>query len=251
MNNLKDLTNKRFGRLIVIKRGKTPENITRPNTIYWLCRCDCGNEKIISGNCLGRNTSSCGCYQKERVSESNLKDLTGQKFGRLIVIKRVENHIKQPSGQIKTKWLCECECGNKTEVTSSELKTGKTQSCGCYHKEKISKPLGESTKERVYRDYKRHAKNKNLLFELSKDEFFELTKQNCFYCGDIPSNTSKSEYDNGDYIYNGVDRKNSLEGYTTDNVVPCCWICNQAKHNYSQKEFYEWIKKVYKYNDFK
>ena len=53
-------------------------------------------------------------------------DLTGKRFNRLTVIKRVE--LKGKS----TRWLCKCDCGNETIVTSEKLKSGHTKSCGCY-----------------------------------------------------------------------------------------------------------------------
>ena len=56
-------------------------------------------------------------------------DITGQKFGRLIVLDKLHNYHKKD-----TYWLCVCECGNLKEVTSSHLTTGKTKSCGCYYK---------------------------------------------------------------------------------------------------------------------
>ena len=67
-------------------------------------------------------------------------DLTGQRFGRLVVIERVESHI-QPSGQRKTRWLCQCDCGNTKIVQYSQLKSGKTKSCGCLAREKSKKRL--------------------------------------------------------------------------------------------------------------
>jgi len=58
MGKLKDLTNRRFGRLTVIKRGPN-NNQRRPQ---WYCKCDCGNIKLIDGSCLKRKfTISCGC----------------------------------------------------------------------------------------------------------------------------------------------------------------------------------------------
>lgn len=51
------------------------------------------------------------------------------KFGRLTVLSRSEN-----KGNL-TAWNCICACGNKTIVTSSNLKTGHTKSCGCYRDE--------------------------------------------------------------------------------------------------------------------
>ena len=54
-----------------------------------------------------------------------LRDLTGQKFARLFVISRAEN-----SGA-KTRWLCECDCGNRKSILGDSLKRGSTISCGC------------------------------------------------------------------------------------------------------------------------
>ena len=53
-------------------------------------------------------------------------DLTGQNFGRLIVIKRVEN---DKSGNHR--WLCRCDCGKEKVIRGSDLKNGHTKSCGC------------------------------------------------------------------------------------------------------------------------
>lgn len=66
-----------------------------------------------------------------------LIDLTGQRFGRLTVIKRVEDYI-QPNGHHATMWLCKCECGNHTTVQAGHLKSGYTTSCGCFQKERTS-----------------------------------------------------------------------------------------------------------------
>ena len=60
-------------------------------------------------------------------------DLTGNQFGKLTVIKRVEN-----SSHNAAQWLCQCECGNCVVVTSNNLRTGHTKACGCTRKEKTS-----------------------------------------------------------------------------------------------------------------
>lgn len=53
----------RFGRLVVLSRAHK----NSPGT-YWLCRCDCGTERIIMGSALKRGrTKSCGCLQRETV----------------------------------------------------------------------------------------------------------------------------------------------------------------------------------------
>jgi len=60
-------------------------------------------------------------------------ELTGKKFGRLMVIER--SH-KGKHGEIN--WLCLCDCGNHTKVRAANLINETTKSCGCYHKEKVS-----------------------------------------------------------------------------------------------------------------
>lgn len=59
-----------------------------------------------------------------------VKDLSGQKFDHLTVIKRVEDHVF-PSGQRQVQYLCKCDCGNEVKVISRNLITGNTKSCGC------------------------------------------------------------------------------------------------------------------------
>ncbi len=77
-----------------------------------------------------------------------IKDLTGQKFGRLTVIKMSElDRWKQ------AKWLCMCDCGNVVNVKSGNLRIGHTQSCGCLQKEATSKSntTHGKRKTRLYR----------------------------------------------------------------------------------------------------
>lgn len=66
-------------------------------------------------------------------------DLTGQKFGRLKVISRAPDKIKQGAKRVwkYRMWNCVCDCGNTFVADQSRLKNGQTQSCGCYQKERI------------------------------------------------------------------------------------------------------------------
>lgn len=71
MSKIKDLTGQRFGRLTVIRKGNTD---TKAKTAKWLCRCDCGNEKVILARSLQTGkTQSCGCLQKEKTREASIK----------------------------------------------------------------------------------------------------------------------------------------------------------------------------------
>ncbi len=61
----------------------------------------------------------------------NFIDLTGKRFGKLTVIKRIEDKVLS-SGTKKTQWLCRCDCGNYTRVIGESLKRKNgTKSCGC------------------------------------------------------------------------------------------------------------------------
>ena len=121
-----DLTGKRIGKLTVIEQAGRDKN----RRILWRCKCDCGNECLLSSNVLARGQSSCGCYRHARIR----KDRTGERHGRLVVLgpanikKRTENY-----------WLCKCDCGNECVVSGSQLKKDGTKSCGCYQKETYGK----------------------------------------------------------------------------------------------------------------
>jgi len=62
-----DLTGRRFGRLVVLY--DTGER--KSGNVVWHCRCDCENEvNVRSGDLTSGNTTSCGCYNRERVAEA-------------------------------------------------------------------------------------------------------------------------------------------------------------------------------------
>lgn len=115
-----DLTGKRFGNLIAVE----PTDLREDGYVIWHCKCDCGGECYVSSKRLKRGTiTNCGCIPK-KVDCSPL-NLTGEKYGHLKVIRRVEN-IKE-----RTAWLCKCDCGNEIVVTTHDLRAGHTKSCGC------------------------------------------------------------------------------------------------------------------------
>lgn len=109
---------KKIGKLTVIK--STGEKIGR--SLVYECKCECGNLKYGSRNSL-RNTYSCGCV--------NLKvdDLTGKRFGRLIVLE-LEGFYNA-----STQWKCKCDCGSIKIISRNSLMSGATKSCGCISKE--------------------------------------------------------------------------------------------------------------------
>lgn len=143
MAKFEDLTGKRFGRLTVVKRGED-KVAGKYKYVAWECSCDCGNEAVVKTNPLKEGRiKSCGCLHSEIARELGRKstgpktqyeDLTGTKFGRLLVI---GDENKQRTG----KCLCRCDCGNIKEVDKSALKLGFTLSCGCFNKEVIKNKI--------------------------------------------------------------------------------------------------------------
>jgi hypothetical protein len=244
-----DLTGQRFGRLVVknfncIKKGRT----------FWNCECDCGNKKIANSDSLKNgDIKSCGCLRKDN-RHNYMKDLTDQRFGRLIVLSLHHKHEKRGAY-----WLCQCDCGSNPKIIwGGSLRNGTTKSCGCLAREVCSDlgkagkgvsrpstklPFSHAMMNRCFNNYKGAAKKRNLIFELDIDFFNKITKQNCDYCGSEPSQIIRSKNESGDYIYNGIDRIDSSKGYTEDNVVSCCGRCNEAKMSESQQDFLDWHKK--------
>jgi hypothetical protein len=234
-----DLTGRRFGRLTVLRRA-IPTRVTKRLGAWWLCKCECGNEKIIHGDLLRNGTTvSCGCYIREITAKRSFKDITGQRFGKLVALE----HLHKSK---KVYWLCRCDCGNQTIAAGAELRNGSIKSCGCTkHIE-----YGEAAFNALYYTYRtsrtRRLPDKDdprLVFDIPKDKFRELTSSDCFYCGKPPSTVKRGDY-YGYYVYNGLDRIDNTKGYTLDNVVPCCSECNFYKGSHKQDDFLAWIQRV-------
>lgn len=64
-------------------------------------------------------------------------DLSGQRFGRLTVLGRGKD-VRFPSGGMKVRWRCRCDCGGRFQVFAGALTKGETSSCGCLQKERAS-----------------------------------------------------------------------------------------------------------------
>ena len=87
------------------------------------------------------------------------------------------------------------------------------------------------TSERI-RKLKQGAKDRDLVFELSDTKVKEFIHQDCYYCGQP----------NAD----GIDRLDSSVGYTEENCVPCCGVCNIMKNRFTTDTFFNHIELIYK-----
>lgn len=233
MKKIKSLANKKFSKLTVIDLAFTKGNA------FWNCKCECGKTTVVRGSYLtSGHTKSCGyCIARG--------DMIGKKYNRLKVI----NYVFTDKNGF-AHWLCICECGKETTVSTTSLRRGNTTSCGCYAAEqRLSanrKEFGEAAFNRLLRTYKRNAKDRNFSFEIPCNDFKNLTSSNCFYCGVAPFLTGSTTNTYGFYLYNGIDRIDNSKGYTLENTVSCCKICNTAKNDLSLDDFKKWILKVSK-----
>lgn len=183
-NQSKDLSGQKFGRLTVIER--------MPNSSKWKCQCECGNIVITDTNHLNQgHTKSCGCLQKDRASETHFKNLTGKRFGMLLV-----KCLDTEKSTTKEKfYICSCDCGTEKSMRQTSL-LGGAISCGCSRKSK-----GEYKINQILNEY-------NIPFVC------EQTFEDCIN----PKTNKKLRFDfyvNNQYLieYNGKQHYNKDDGW--------------------------------------
>jgi len=172
------------------------------------------------------------------------KDRTGLRYGCLVVM-----HVigKDKFGHHYL-WLCRCDCGNEKVINSGSLRigpprSGASNSCGSCIPKKPAKG-GNAARNMVLGGYKGGASERGYAWELSEEEFDKLTSADCYYCGSPPSTTRRTRSGRHEFVYNGIDRVDNTLGYTPDNVVTCCYICNRAKGVTPPDDFMLWIKQL-------
>ena len=115
MGRLKDETGNSYGKWTVLRKDP---NKNSSGEVCWICKCQCGNIKSVSGKILRRGKSkSCGLCNRKIIQ-------IGDKFEDLTVIKKgdVQNSHQN--------WICKCSCGKIVFVRGSNLISGNTKSCG-------------------------------------------------------------------------------------------------------------------------
>lgn len=229
--------NKKFGNLTILgldeermekEREEVKQGLRARARKYYLCQCDCGgpvsshrSDGLISGRIL-----TCGKCQTEKEIEAHkkqMRDLTGQKFGHLTALFPVEN--PQKTG---TKWLCECDCKNHTqiEVFTTNLVKGHTTSCGC-----IGRSLGEEQIEQFLIENKIKYK-KEYTFSDLKD--IGLLRFDFAIFDDNNNLIQLIEYDgrqhfSTDYVPWGNDKDTLEDKQRRDNLKTEYCKCNNIK----------------------
>jgi hypothetical protein len=197
-------------------------------------------------------------------SKLALEAAISQKFGRLTVVE-IAGSIT--IGKAKRRLVrCICDCGNEKLVPLTYLKRGQVNSCDCLLLETSTANMkiahNKLYEQGIWEKDPKIASAKKIWqmsyadADISFDQFLILSQNECFYCGAPPANCcsaycsrdSQFRQENGDFIYNGLDRVDSSKLHSLDNVVPCCIDCNIAKLDRTQKDFFDWIQRVYKKN---
>lgn len=166
---------------------------------------------------------------------SAFKDLTGQKIGRLVVIKRIESII-QKNGKPVTRWLCQCECGNKKIVRADSLGRG-TKSCGCL-KHELSKeqhtndPVKPKRLYRIWCCMKGRCHNKNL------KAYKDYGERGIYVCQNWINNYREFEkwaLNNGYNDNLTIDRINNNGIYEPSN---CRWVTKKEQNRNKRNNIY-------------
>lgn len=193
--------------------------------------------------------------RQRRRTGAPIRDLTGQRFGRLTVIR--DSGERRDGAVI---WRVRCDCGNESKALGYALTRGSTKSCGCLGArgaEKGRSTAGTtftSSKKQIVTDgsrafqhlfatYRCMAGKRGIQFNLQQGEFKVLVTSSCTYCGTLPA--QKKEWRGDTFVYNGVDRIDSGGPYALSNCVSCCGPCNRAKGEMTVEEFKAFIRRVY------
>lgn len=185
------------------------------------------------------------------------------KIGQIIDEVVIINYIEK-----KYLWEARCSCGNTVKKSGSwfnKTKSPKIKSCGCkqycgpHKNQKVEDPKKVSIKA-LYKRNRSSARHNKKTWNISLEQFIELSFSNCHYCDRPPSRkynvyiTNLGRYiskhrewcDQAWILYNGIDRIDSHVGYEIGNIVPACRTCNFAKNDLSYDEFILWLRNIAK-----
>ncbi len=234
----------RFGSLVAVK-----PRADRPGV--WIFRCDCG-EKVerkwhdVLGSIHDGYIPACRRCNAESKRQFNLVDYTGQRFGKLVAVRRTA-HFRSSFFM----WLFRCDCGRVVERipvdVAAVVKRGGVPCCPECRPPSRKGDNAEVVVHRLWKQYRVGAHARKLEFALTEEEVRQLVTGDCEYCGTPPSRQIQRGPKSASLLVNGIDRKHNAQGYTRDNVVSCCWRCNRSKRDMSYEDWMDWIRQLAKH----
>lgn len=162
-------------------------------------------------------------------------DRIGKRYNKLLVLSLFKV-IKYPTERVKVFWNCICDCGNETiKATDSLNRKGLLGTCSpsC-----VLKPTRPRTPETYFDGclnsararYRADASKRNYRFDLTKNQFKHLVLQPCFFCGESNTQHLTHKLSKTVFKFGGIDRIDNSIGYTVENCIPCCKVCNTLKN---------------------
>lgn len=197
------------------------------------------------------------------------KFLAGEKYNKLTVIEELAERNKFKQVMLK----CLCECGNETITYKHKVVSGHTTSCGCVqdqNRKRRQTDIGDAAFNQYFRSYKRGARDRDLSFELTIEQFKELISKPCHYTGKPPRKfnpyldksgkvytvkgkhyRSKESVDKAWIEVSGIDRIDNSIGYILENCVPCTPGINWAKRAMKYDDFIKMAYDIVAYQELK
>ncbi len=164
---------------------------------------------------------------------------TGQRFGRLVIVKEVEHH-KMPSGRYRRMFLCKCDCGNEVTCSLANLTSGNTSSCGCLKRETASNnnSTHRQSKTRLYRCWQ-HMKHR--CYREDNENYSYYGGRGIIMCDewkDSYENFSKWAIDNGYKDNLTIDRIDCDGNYEPSN---CRWITQKEQTRNTRRNTFVYL----------
>lgn len=181
----------------------------------------------------------------------NFIDLTGQKFGRLFVLKRAADY-RYKDNRFRVKWVCLCECGTEKEIIGEALTRGQTKSCGCLKNKILSDRTWKGHEEisGVYWNrLKTDAAKRKIIWSITPEYVWNLFLQQNKKCAltSVPIAFERNFKKHGAKNQTAsLDRKDSKVGYVEGNVQWVHKTINIIKWDWEIEELYEWCELLLK-----
>lgn len=163
---------------------------------------------------------------------SEMPDLTGKRFGRLIVLRKTTRRNDH-----RMHWLCRCDCGKENEISGRSLLRGTSRSCGCLkieisHTSRPKHGKSETKEGKLFYGARHRAKNSQVPFNLDIHDI--VIPKACPLLGIpiFPSNSVRLSHPNSP----SLDRKDPRHGYVKGNVWVISYRANMIKSNASLDE---------------
>ena len=181
----------------------------------------------------GSYIKKTGCFYEAKKIRNRIYDKKRhrpRKYPKIAICKKCGKEMNKRTGRQLYCKNCSPDINKKNKQKANKIYYQKNKeklllACEQFRKRYYFSPIGK------YNEYKFWAKKLNRNFELTFEQFKEFWQKPCYYCGNIIKTI-------------GLDKVDSKKGYTLDNIVSCCIVCNRMKRVSSKEDFIEQCKRI-------